>query len=111
MSDRGERPAWSDQDAAKLVGARILVGLTYLESTGPRQEQFFGVVRSADSAKGFEVVLEGSREGETYWLPPDLRSFCPAPAGEYRLRSTGEVVIDPDYTSTWNVTPPEHPAS
>jgi len=36
-------------------------------------------------------------------LPPDLRSLKPAPAGEYRLRATGEIVRDPDYLATWVV--------
>lgn len=106
MSDVGELPAWNDAQAAKLVGATVLIGITRLDASGAEQEQMFGVVRSADARDGFEVLLEGARSGETYWLPPDLRNFVPAPPGEYRLRSTGEVVTDPDYTSTWTIQPP-----
>ena len=41
--------------------------------------------------------------GEIEWLPPDLRAFKKARPGEYRLRSTGEVVLDPDYTTVLTI--------
>ncbi len=41
--------------------------------------------------------------GGHYDLPPDVRTFEEARPGEYRLRSTGEIVVDPDFTSTWIV--------
>ena len=47
---------------------------------------------SAD-ADGVIVRLEGQRLGETYALPPDFEAFDRAAPGEYRLRSTGELVI------------------
>ncbi|MBN7463153.1 hypothetical protein I3U64_23750, partial [Mycobacteroides abscessus subsp. abscessus] len=40
---------------------------------------------------------------ETFTLPPAPESFSPAAPGEYRLRSTGEVITDPDYLATWTV--------
>jgi len=39
-------------------------------------------------------------------LPPEPEAYEPAPPGEYRLRSTGEVVVDPDYLTTWTVGSP-----
>lgn len=52
-------------------------------------------------------MLEGPKFGSAYWLPPDVRPFTVAARGEYRLRSTGEVVVDPDLTATWVVTKPQ----
>ena len=104
--DRGERPNWNEGQAARLVGATILIGITRMLPHGPVQEQMFGVVRSADSKVGFEIALGGSRSGETYWLPPDLRNFHAAASGDYRLRSTGEIVTNPDFTCTWTIHPP-----
>ena len=101
-----EVPEWDGTLAEKLLGARILVGLTRREADGDHLLQFFGVVTDAHPRDGITLELEGSRAGETYRLPPDLRAFHPAPPGSYRLRQTGEVVIDPDYTTTWEVTPP-----
>ncbi len=71
-------------------------------------KQFYGTVMSADPEEGITLRLAGSRSGEVYTLPPDLRAFFPARPGSYRLRGTGEVVIDPDYTTTWDLTPPRH---
>jgi hypothetical protein len=47
--------------------------------------------------------------GETYSLPPDYSNIFAAPPGEYRLRVTGEVVANPDYTTTWSITPAATP--
>ena len=61
---------------------------------------------AADKSEGVTLRLEGTRSGEVYTLPPDLRAFFSARPGSYRLRGTGEVVINPDYTTTWDFTPP-----
>lgn len=103
-----ERPRWDQKLAGKLEGATVLVGITYHEPTGDRQEQFFGIVISADPEQGVLLRLEGSRAGDVRTLPPDLGAFSPAAPGAYRLRETGEVVTDPDYTSSWSITPPQH---
>ena len=100
------RPGWRPARAEKLLGATVIVGLTFEEPDGTRQDQFFGTVMSADPNEGITLKLDGGRAGEFYTLPPDLRAFAPAPPGEYRLRATGEVVLNPDYTSTWAFTPP-----
>jgi len=91
-----------------LIGKRVLVGITYANRRGEttRSEQVFGTVTSADR-QGIRVALDGVRRGETKWLPPATGVFRPAPRGEYRLRSTGEVVVDPDFTAQWTVKQPD----
>jgi len=42
-----------------------------------------------------------------FTLPPDLSSTKRAPRGEYKLHSTGEIVVDPDFIATWNLTKPK----
>ena len=101
MTDR--RPEWSAEAAADLVGKRVLIGMTIVQGDEHYQEQMFGTITQAESERGFRVALEGARTGEDYWLPPDVQNFFPADPGEYRLRSTGEVVVDPDLTSTWTL--------
>ena len=88
--------------AAQLLGKHLLVGLTYLNDDGTvdRQEQLHGDVIRADE-EGLAIRLPS---GGHYWLPPDFRAYKQAAPGEYRLRSTGEVLIDPDYITTWTVT-------
>jgi hypothetical protein len=103
-----DRPVWDETIAESVVGKVVLVGLTYLEADGTlmEQQQFFGMVVSADSCKGILLSLKGQRAGEEYNLPPDTRAIEIAAAGEYRLRATGEVVIDPDFTAMFSITKP-----
>jgi hypothetical protein len=54
----------------------------------------------------FAIRLEGQKEGELFWLPPDIRAFQDAQPGEYRLRSTGEIVVDPDFITNWTINHP-----
>ena len=39
-------------------------------------------------------------------LLPDLSSPKAAPRGEYRLRTTGKRIVDPDYLITWYIHTP-----
>ena len=100
-------PQWDEELADSLEGAIVLVGITYAEPAGDRMEQLYGVVERAAPDEGILLTLHGSRDGEEFWLPPDLTNLQPAGPGRYRLRSTGEVVVDPDYTATWTVHPPK----
>lgn len=82
-----------------LIGKILLVGITYADKDGNVKErkQFWGTVTAADKKK----ILIEQKNGEIFSLPPDLSAIKPAPEGEYRLHSTGEVVVNPDFLSTW----------
>ena len=103
--DIKSRPVWDENLATELIGKLLLVGLTHCNSDGSveRQEQFFGIVQSADVNSGIVLNLKGTRAGCRYNLPPDLRSYFKASPGNYRLRSTKEVVTNPDFTVTFSV--------
>ena len=92
-----------------MIGKCVLVGLTYENRRGEEisLQQFYGTVASADEKRGISLILAGRDAGQTKWLPPDTDSFHAASKGEYRLRSSGEVVVDPDYTATWTVVVPD----
>ncbi|NOT01150.1 MAG: hypothetical protein HOP29_11035 [Phycisphaerales bacterium] len=108
MQPDDSRPPFDQERTAALVGKHFLIGLTYLDHNDKflEQRQVHGVVVSADFKRGFAIELQGEEAGETLWLPPDLRSLQEATPGEYRLRSTGEVVVDPDFLCTWVVNKP-----
>lgn len=108
-ADDGGGPPWDEEKARALQGAIVLVGITYCDATGATEEQIqaHGVILRVDRAQGVEIECHGEVwKGQAMMLPPDLRAFEKAPPGSYRLRSTGETVIDPDYTTSWTFTKP-----
>ncbi|OON59752.1 hypothetical protein B0920_20945 [Massilia sp. KIM] len=103
-----DEPAWDEALARALAGARLMVGMTYLDVDGVviGQRQFCARVRAVDPHDGILVEVEGSGAGERLSLPPDLDAVSPALPGEYLLRDTGEIVVDPDYMATYTVQRP-----
>lgn len=90
------------KNVSDLKGKSILVGITVLDSDGELIEQF-QVFGEAVEVSSEAVVILRSDSGRRFSLPPDSRNFFEAEPGEYRLRSTGEVIVDPDFVSTWTV--------
>lgn len=89
-----------------LIGKIILIGFTYYthDNVFIEQRQYWGTVIESNE----DGIRVKQKNGEVIDLPPDLRSTEVAPPGEYRLRSTGEIIIDPDFLTTWNIKrPPE----
>ena len=109
MQPNDGRPPFDQVRAEALAGKHVLIGLTYHDHNDKflEQRQVHGIVLSVDSRQGFAIELQGERAGETFWLPPDLRSIQEAKPGEYRLRSTGEVVVEPHFLFTWVVNKPK----
>jgi hypothetical protein len=101
MGDRSD-----DDFAAELIGTHLLVGLTHVDHAGNvlSKEQFHGKVIRASVEEGVILV---DADGREHWVPLDREAFRPADPGEYRLRSTGEVVVDPTWLATWTVRPPD----
>ena len=90
-----------------LIGRHLLVGITIRDGQGTivGRRQFHGPVTEVTDG----VVVVAHDDGETL-LPADPDGYRPAEPGMYRLAS-GEVVIDPDYLTTWDVLPgPAEPA-
>ena len=87
-----------------LIGKHILIGITYLDNLGNEIErvQCHGYFESMDDV----VHIRLKDPDEDFTLPPDLSAFRKAKPGKYRLRTTGEEVINPDYLCTWTVQEP-----
>src|SRR5205085_844425 len=92
-----QKPTRITGDGPQYVGKRLLVGITVNTAAGEfvYQEQFHGVIVTADQGG---VVVERADNGARVSLPPELMEAAP---GEYRLRATGEVVVNPDYLAKW----------
>ncbi len=88
-----------------LIGKVLLVGITYYTHDNEyiEKKQLYGTVTEANE-NGIRVR---QKDGTDFTLPPDLGSTKRARQGEYKLRSTGEVVVNPDFLATWTVNLPK----
>lgn len=102
-------PYFDEQEAAAFIGKHLLVGITRRNRNDEvvGVEQFHGDIIRASREEGIILRLHGSNAER--WVPPDLSRLEAAEPGEYRLKASGEVVVDPDYLSTWTVYPNEDP--
>jgi hypothetical protein len=93
------------RDPNSLLGKYVLIGITRIaaDDTLLEKGEHHGRIALVDPDEGIKVVLS---DGEVLTLPPDPDSFHPAKPGIYRLRSTGEEVVDPDFTTTWTIREP-----
>ncbi|MFX8668593.1 hypothetical protein ABTM51_20760, partial [Acinetobacter baumannii] len=81
----------------------LLVGVTHIHSDGTvEQEQFVGTC-SIEDRETYCLVNIDCSDGERRSYPFDARALERANHGEYRLRSTGEIVRNPDFLMTWEV--------
>jgi hypothetical protein len=97
-------PQFDEELAQTYVGRTIIIGLTYLDNAGNlvEERQLHGTI-SAVRGDGVRIALAGRHAGQTWNMPPDLGNLHEAPAGAYRLRETGEVIVDPDPMTTWTI--------
>jgi len=89
---------------SQLLGKSLLVGVSFRDSQGhvTRRLEFIGRVREVAPV----VVVE--RPGlEPFALPPKAEAFAPEESGTHTPGSTGEVIIDPDFTTTRTVEMPD----
>jgi len=87
-----------------LLGKTLLVGISYYthDEKFIEQKQFWGTVTNVSDT----LITMRQKDGSLFTLPPDLSSTYRASPGEYKLRSTGEVVENPDFLATWTITKP-----
>ena len=92
-SARDDTPDFATDLAEVIIGSHVLVGLTYRnhDGTPDHQEQFHGFVTRIEAR---EVTIQVWGSDREFTLPPDFRGYEPATPGEYRLRSTGEIVVE-----------------
>jgi hypothetical protein len=101
-------PAVDLDDPSTLIGRTLLVGITYLGSDGAvaGQIQRFGTITEVGTVPGSRLVI--AREGQPdFAVPFDPAALKVAPLGTYRLRETGEAVVNPELLGEWTVTRPK----
>ena len=80
-----------------------LVGITYVDAQGGviDRDQFAGIVLAVDP-----LVSIDRGEDQAFTLPPEPDAFDRGQPGVYKLRSTGDTILDPEYVSTWTARAP-----
>jgi hypothetical protein len=98
-------PYFDEEEVKAIIGKHLLVGVTHRNHNDEvtSLEQFHGEIIRASREEGIILRLSGSDNER--WVPPDLSRIEPATPGNYRLKDSGEVVVDPDLLSTWTVEP------
>lgn len=97
-----------DEDFADgFIGKYLLVGITRTTDKGKvlSQQQLHGIIVTAN-AEAIELKLSGVHEGKIWRMPPILEELTPARSGKYELKTTGEIVEDPDFTFTLTMCKP-----
>jgi hypothetical protein len=91
-------------DLSSYVGKLVMVGITRVNAAGEAvaQLQYHGRIQDI----GEEGIRIETPDGKQMMLPPAIESLQPAPPGEYRERSSGVVVNDPDLVSSWEIREP-----
>jgi hypothetical protein len=107
MTSTNSKPSLDSTSAqvASVIGKHLLVGLTHrgLDDQVASIEQFHGIIDRVNLQEGLVVKLYGT--GEERSLPLDLSGLEKADPGQYRLKTTGEVVANPDFTLMWTIYP------
>ncbi len=96
-------PPLDDAKAEEMIGKVVLVGVTRYGGDGQVQglEQYAGTVLRISADEG--VVLADEDDGHERYLPPMLDQYQRAETGEYRMRNSGMIVVDPDYLTAWDL--------
>lgn len=79
-----------------VIGKTVLVGITFVDSSGAVTEtgQWWGTVLAFNVQRG--LVVDLSNSGQHHAFPPFVEALTKAEPGSYTLRSTGEVIENPD---------------
>lgn len=97
-----EMPNFDHKLAQELVGITLLFGISYLCHSGElrQQAQHYGHIVAVDESV-IKVELQSTKE--IFTLPPFLNELQEAAQGEYKLRSTGQTVTNPDLIGSFQV--------
>lgn len=85
-----------------LKGKLFLVGLTFVDENGILKEQYqtHGIVQELTN----DGLIKLIREDKTiFQMPYDNETINEAEKGEYREKSTGQIINNPDYIMTWEI--------
>lgn len=85
-----------------LLGKVFLIGLTIIDNEGELIEHYqtHGIVSELTDDG---LIRIKRKDNSIFQMPYDKDTINKADKGEYRLSATKEVVIDPDFLMTWEI--------
>lgn len=86
-----------------LKGKVFLIGLTFIDQDENLIEQY-QTSGTVDELTDEGFLQFNRNDGSTFHLPYDKRAIKEAAEGEYRERATGNIIVNPDYITTWTIT-------
>lgn len=86
----------------EYVGKHLLMSLTYLDRAGALdyKVQLHGVIIRINEAV---IAVERQDTGNEFTLPADLSALKAAAEGEYHLKPSGDIVVNPDYLVVYTI--------
>ena len=91
-----------------LHGKILLVGINFCENdeeeTLIEHYQTSGIIERV-TEEGFIVIIRN--DGSLFKIPYSPPSMIAATEGEYREDSTGKIIINPDFITSWTVVQPD----
>ena len=94
---------WRKLQEFYLKGKVFVIGLTFFDKDGQLIERY------QTHGTAIELTINGllrirREDGSIFQLPYDKDTIEKAKKGEYRAKTTGEVIPNPDYLMTWEIT-------
>ncbi len=81
----------------------FLIGLSFVDKNGNLVDQYqtHGTIIELTDDGLFKIKRE---DNSIFQMPYDKNTIKKADKGEYREKSTGQIIINPDYIMTWEIT-------
>jgi hypothetical protein len=111
IDETGKEYFWDNEKAQQLHGSLVLAALTYLnpDETIICKVACFGIVQSVSETEGVVIQCLGETwKGQLMTLPSLMDNFQAAKTGRYVLETTGETLIDPGFTTAWELIAPSN---
>ncbi|MDR2009532.1 MAG: hypothetical protein LBQ22_03530 [Bacteroidales bacterium] len=85
-----------------LKGKVFLIGLTFIDQDENLIEQY-QTSGTVDELTDDGLLRFKRTDGNYFQLPYDNETISEVAEGEYRERATGNIIINPDYITTWKI--------
>ncbi|HWB24892.1 MAG TPA: hypothetical protein VG738_05400 [Chitinophagaceae bacterium] len=81
----------------------MLIGITFLDIDENIIERYQTHGKIISNGDKHGLVIEKADGTGRFSIPPGINNLHAAPPGEYHIKTTGEVVVNTDFTTTWIV--------